>query len=95
MALKIPTRLKKMKLNSVDFVRRGANPDADIMIRKSADYDPEYDDFMDVEKAEYDLTTFTEVLGESFSSIMKDDTLTNEERLGMVAKSLSEFNDTV
>ena len=95
MALKIPTRLKKMKLNSVDFVRRGANPDADIMIRKSADYDPEYDDFMDVEKAEYDLTTFTEVLGESFSSIMKDDTLTDEERLGMVAKSLSEFTDTV
>lgn len=95
MAFKFPTKLKKMKLSSVDFVRRGANPDADIMIRKSADYDPEYDDFMDVEKAEYDLTTFTEVLGESFSSIMKDDTLTDEERLGMVAKSLSEFNDTV
>lgn len=95
MAFKFPTKLKKMKLSSVDFVRRGANPDADIMIRKSADYGTDYDDFMDVEKAEYDLTTFTEVLGESFSSIMKDDSLTDDERLGMVAKSLSEFNDTV
>lgn len=95
MAFKFPTKLKKMKLNSVDFVRRGANPDADIMIHKSADYEPDFDDFMDVEKAEYDLTTFTEVLGESFSSIMKDDTLSDDERAYMVAKSLSEFNDTV
>ena len=95
MAFSIPTRLKKMKLNSVDFVRRGANPEADIELFKSADYTPEDDEMMDVEKAEYDLTTFTDVLGESFSSIMKDDSLTDDERISMVAKSLSEFNDTV
>lgn len=95
MAFKFPTKLKKMKLNSVDFVRRGANQEAHIQLYKSADYTPDDGEMLDVEKAEYDLTTFTEVLGESFSSIMKDDTLTDEERLGMVAKSLSEFNDTV
>lgn len=94
MAFKFPTRLKKMKLNSVDFVRRGANPDADIKLCKSADYYPE-SEMIDVEKAEYDLTTFTDVLGESFSSIMADETLTDAERVGMVAKSLNEFNDTV
>lgn len=42
MAKKKPTLLKHMDLNSVDFVRRGANPDAHIMIKKS--YDSEDDD---------------------------------------------------
>lgn len=43
--MKRPTKLKKMNLNSVDFVRRGANPDAHIMIKKSYDGEDE-----DVEK---------------------------------------------
>lgn len=42
---KKPTKLRKMNLNSVDFVRRGANPDAHIMIKKSYDGEDE-----DVEK---------------------------------------------
>ena len=118
-----PTKLKKMKLNSVDFVRRGANPVADIALKKSYDAETEEEqnqsffkslrdsiadaiekafgkvedigDYMDVAKAEQDLTTFTDVLGESFSSIMKDDTLNQEERIGMICKSLSEFNETL
>lgn len=90
--MKFPTILKNMKLNSVDFVKRGANPEAHIMLHKSADGIPEE---IDVAKAEDALTTFTDVLGESFSSIMKDASLTDEERVLMVAKSLTEFNDTV
>ena len=122
--MKQPTKLKKMKLNSVDFVRRGANPAADIALYKSYDGKPDEDDesqsffksltdsiagaikkaftddddtteYMDVAKAEQDLTTFTDVLGESFSSIMKDDTLNQEERIGMICKSMSEFNETL
>lgn len=89
------TKLKKMKLNSVDFVRRGANPAADIALYKSADYIPEESGYMDVAKAEEDLTLFTDVLNESFSSIMKDDSLTPDERLDMIQKSMSEFTDTV
>lgn len=119
---KKPTKLKKMKLNSVDFVRRGANPAADITLCKSADYQDEPDDdnqssffksiadgitnvlkkafsedydTVDLAKAESDLTTFTDILGESFSSIMKDDSLNQDERIGMISKSLSEFNDTI
>lgn len=84
-----------MKLNSVDFVRRGANPAADIALYKSADYIPEESGYMDVAKAEEDLTLFTDVLNESFSSIMKDDSLTPDERLDMIQKSMSEFTDTV
>lgn len=121
-----PTKLKKMKLNSVDFVRRGANPAADIALYKSADYlcDPEEDEkqsffksiadgiasglkkafsfeeetddtSIDVAKADYDLQLFTDALGESFSSIMKDNSIDVEEKLGMVQKSLYEFNDTL
>ena len=89
------TKLKKMKLNSVDFVRRGANPAADIALYKSADYIPEESEYMDVAKAEEDLALFTDVLSESFSSIMKDDSLTQDERLDMIQKSMSEFTDTV
>lgn len=121
---KNPTKLKKMKLNSVDFVKRGANPAADIALYKSYDGGPDDDEerqsffkslsdsitgaikkafrdeaesgeYMDVAKAEADLTTFTDVLGESFSSIMKDDTLDQDEKLSMIAKSVSEFNDTL
>ncbi len=121
---KKPTKLKKMKLNSVDFVRRGANPSADIALYKSADYVPDDDEekqsffksltdsiagaikkafseeddsygYMDVAKAENDLTTFTDVLGESFSSIMKDDSLNQDDKVGMIYKSLSEFNATL
>lgn len=87
-----PTRLKKMHLNSVDFVRRGANPEAHIAIKKS--FEGEYEE-MDVAKAEQDLTLFTSVLGESFSSIMKDDSLDDGAKAEMLRKSLSEFNDTV
>ena len=120
--MKRPTKLKKMKLNSVDFVRRGANPAADIALYKSYDGAPddeqecnhsffksiadgitnvlkkafsEEEESVDLAKAENDLTTFTKFLGESFSSIMKDDTLSNDERIGMIAKSMSEFNDTM
>lgn len=124
--MKRPTKLRKMKLNSVDFVRNGANQAADIELYKSADYvpdddeeeernsffksisdgitnvlkkafsdDSEYSEQIDVAKAESDLTAFTDVLGESFSSIMKDDTLDDSERVGMIQKSLSEFNDTL
>ena len=88
--MKVPTKLKKMDLNSVDFVRRGANPEAHIALHKS--YDGEE---MDIAKAEQDLTMFTDVLGESFSSIMKDDTLSHEEKAGMIAKSMDEFTDTL
>ena len=79
-----------MNLTSVDLVGRGANPEAHIALHKSFDYEE-----VDVAKAEQDLTMFTDVLGESFSSIMKDDTLSQEEKAGMVVKSMNEFTDTL
>ena len=86
-----PTWLKKLRLNSVDFVRRGANPVADIALFKSQ---PE-EDYVDLAKAEQELNAFTDALGESFSSILKDDSLTHEEQLNLIAKSMNEFNETM
>ena len=86
-----PTWLKKLKLNSVDFVRRGANPVADIALYKSQ---PE-ENYVDLAKAEQDLSVFTDALGESFSSILKDDSLTSDERLDLITKSMDEFNETL
>ena len=92
---KNPTKLKKMKLDSVDFVRRGANQEAYIALAKSYDDDYTTDEVIDVAKAEDTLTAFTDMLGTSFSTIMQDSTLSDAERVGMVAKSLAEFNDTM
>lgn len=123
--MKRPTKLKKMKLSSVDFVRRGANPAADIAlyksdgditpeeeeleksffkslsdsvanaVKKAFGMDEEEDELLDIKKAEQDLIMFAGILGESFSSIMKDDTLSQKDRVSMVEKSVSEFTDTV
>ena len=127
-------KLKEVDFNSVDFVKRGANPDADIALYKSMDGGPDYEepvkksfiskmgealakafassmDDLDLEeeellksmygeeamiqKAEDTLYTYTGALEESFSSIMKDNTLQGEERQEMLLKSLGEFADTV
>lgn len=58
---KKPTKLRKMNLNSVDFVRRGANPDAHIMIKKSYDGEDE-----DVEKQPF-FKTLVAAIRKAFS----------------------------
>lgn len=85
-----------MKLSSVDFVRRGANPAADIALYKSADM-PQEDLGLeiDVAKANDELSMFTNALGHSFSTILKDHTLDDEEKLYMLHKSIGEFVDTM
>ena len=119
------TKLKKMKLNSVDLVRRGANQEAHIALAKS-DY-PIEDDFvdtsksfpdkvkdafntlakafnmkavdedvsMDIQKADDTLNLYVDALSESFNSIMKDDGVDLDEKVEMIGKSLSEFNETL
>lgn len=119
-----PTKLKKMNLNSVDFVRRGANQEAHIALAKS-DY-PIEDDFqvvdtnksfsdkvkdafntlakafnlkeeedMEVKKADDTVNYYVNTLTESFNSIMKADDLELDEKVEMIGKSISEFNETL
>ena len=88
-----PTRLKKLLMSSVDFVRRGANQEAHIVLRKSIN--GEEPEPMDVAKAEQELTAYTDTLGKSFASILQDESMSQEEKIGMIAKSMDEFTDTL
>ena len=75
--MKQPTKLKKMNLNSVDFVRRGANPDAYIKLCKSADYEE------DIEK---------QPIFKSIVSALKKAILGDDEPLFDIQKSSDDFN---
>lgn len=95
-------KLKNMLLKSVDLVRRGANPDADIKLYKSFDGEPgtaimksaeEIEDM--IFKSEDAFDAYTDILKQSFSSIVNDESLQAGEVREMLTKSLCEFNETV
>lgn len=97
-------KLKKMLLKSVDLVRRGANPDADIKLYKSFDGEPgtaqaimksadEVEEM--IMKSEDAIDAYTDILVQSFSSIVNDESLQAGEVREMLTKSLCEFNETV
>ena len=119
-----PTKLKKMNLNSVDFVRRGANQEAHIALAKSdnpidddlqvVDTNKSFSDKVkdafntlakafnlkeeeaeEVQKADDTLNFYVDALSESFNSIMKADGLELDEKVEMIGKSISEFNETL
>lgn len=69
------TKLKNMKLTSVDLVRAGANQEADIGLFKSAGPQAEFD----------------EALVRSARSILEDPDLTEDQRAGMLAKSVDDY----
>ena len=97
-------KLKNMLLKSVDLVRRGANPDADIKLYKSFDSEPgtaqvvmksaeEVEDM--IMKSEDAFDAYTDILKQSFSSIVNDESLQAGEAREMMTKSLCEFTETV
>lgn len=126
------TKLKNMRLTSVDMVRAGANQEADICLFKSADPAEATESPTDEEKnifkrfldfirkgatehesepetsIEKDYSTFgmlnarrenndklwryTDALTCSIRSIQEDNDLDEEEKLGMMHKSLDEFD---
>lgn len=69
------TKLKNMKLTSVDLVRAGANQEADIGLFKSAGPQAEFD----------------EALVRSARSILEDPDLTEDQQAGMLAKSVDDY----
>lgn len=118
------TKLKKMQLNSVDLVRRGANQEAHIALAKSdnpIDDDFQFEDTnksfsdkvkdafntlakafnlkeeedMEIQKADDIVNHYVSTLSESLNSIMKADVLELDEKVEMIGKSISEFNETL
>lgn len=95
-------KLKNMLLKSVDLVRRGANPDADIKLFKSFNGESGQAIMKSAEeveemimKSEDAIDAYTDILKASFSSIVNDESLRANEAREMMAKSLCEFNETV
>ena len=84
------TKLKNLRLTSVDLVRRGANQAADICLAKSADQ-PEDLPAMDSETA----LAYTGALAKSIQSIQEDDTLDNDAKVEMIQKSFEQFSEAV
>ena len=103
------TKLKDLKLTSVDLVDRGANPDAHIRLFKRKKVAEESD--TEVKK---DATTFSEnvqqerlykvtqemfdfsyAFSDSLSSIIWDDEMDETAKLDMMYKSLDEFAETI
>lgn len=93
-------RLKHMILKSVDLVRRGANPDADIKLYKSADAETpilKSADEVDVmvNKSMEATGTNLDCLYKSYKSIMDDQDITDSEARDLLAKSLVQFNEAM
>ncbi len=82
------TKLKNMKLTSVDLVRAGANQGAEIDLFKSADGGRSPD-------VQERLREFNEALYRSFRSVQDDDGLTSEEKRNLLDKSLAEYREAV
>ena len=85
--MKKRTKLKDMKLTSVDLVRRGANQEADICFYKSADYQED-----DIVKGLYQAKeSCIEAIDSSLDSIMQDSTMDTVEKAEMALESLEQF----
>ena len=82
------TKLKNMKLTSVDLVRAGANQAADIGLFKSADGGPSPD-------VQERLREFNEALFRCFRSYEDDDGLTSEEKKNLLNQSLAQYRAAV
>lgn len=81
------TKLKKMKLISVDLVRAGANQEASIELFKSADGGP-------VEVPEK-LRAYNFALTESLRTIRDDESLTDDERRQLADQSQAQYREAV
>lgn len=74
-------KLKNMLLTSVDLCKRGANQEADIVLKKS---------MTDEEQQEYNEMC-VEALTKSLQSIIADETLDAEEKSAMAEESITQF----
>lgn len=76
------TKLKNMKLTSVDLVRAGANQEADICLYKSAN-----------PPAETTIDLYKSAITESLQSIVADESLSVEEKNSLIEKSIGQYHD--
>lgn len=94
-------KLENMLLKSVDLVRRGANPDADIKLYKSFEGGPASIMKSDAAIEEMILKSsevidgYTDALKSSLLSIVNDEGISGADARNMMAKSITEFNEAM
>lgn len=99
-------KLKELLMNSVDFVKRGANQDSNIMLYKSIDGGAAGDAAGVIMKSEAQvqemiqksadtMNYYAEALVKSIHSVLTDETMSDVEAQEFMAKSLSEFDEAV
>ena len=98
------TKLKNLRLTSVDLVRAGANQEADICLYKSADQDPPtareegfvtFDQVNDNRENQDRLWRYIDTLGCSLRSIQEDQDLGNQQRAAQMQESVRQFTDAM
>lgn len=97
-------KLENLDMTSVDFVKRGANQDADIKLYKSADgvndnvqvvmkSNEEIEEM--IQKSENAISLYAEALVKSITSALNDTSMNSDEAQAFMEKSLSEFDEAV
>jgi len=86
-------KLKKMKYTSVDLVRRGANPAADIMLYKSAD--DGLGGEKSVLKSQGEIFDMTYALYESMGHIISEPKLSEIKKADLLRENLEDFNEVI
>lgn len=88
--------LKNIRVSSVDLCRRGANPEAEILLTKSEEeqtqQQTETEEQTDTAK-EIDLDPIFEAVKESITSILSDTSMEEKEKLQLLAETIAQFSD--
>ena len=90
--------LKNIRVSSVDLCRRGANPEAEILLTKSEEEKTEQQNNLEeqpdtVEAEAVDLDAIFEAVKESITSIISDTSVKEKEKLQLLAETIAQFSD--
>lgn len=85
--------LKNIRVSSVDLCRRGANPEAEILLTKSEEEQTQQTDTETAEENTIDLDPIFEAVKESITSILSDTSMEEKERLQLLAETIAQFSD--
>lgn len=90
--------LKNIRVSSVDLCRRGANPEAEILLTKSEEEQTQQqsDTKQQPDTAKentIDLDPIFEAVKESITSILSDSSMEEKEKLQLLAETIAQFSD--
>jgi len=91
--IKVANKLINLKVTSVDLVPLGANPDANIKIFKQRKEENKMEN--KTNENEFTVESITKNMSESLQSIKDDTTLSEQQKIELIHKSLNECVDFI